>query len=147
MALSLIHTLSSLLQYALSLLSLLCPHKWLSGNGFQRRTFPILWVPELSPCLGYQFLTATAHKDWTTADLQLTHKASHSAPLFSLTLTNCPEYNIRSCIHCWRRCYQRGQRREHNFPASLLARVRILLPSNGLCLQSNYLATDLHATV
>jgi hypothetical protein len=45
-----------------SLLSLLCLHQF-SGNGFQRRTFPFLWVPELSPCLSYQFLTATAHKD------------------------------------------------------------------------------------
>jgi hypothetical protein len=32
-----------------SLLSLLCLHKS-SGNGFQRRTFPFLWVAELSPC-------------------------------------------------------------------------------------------------
>jgi hypothetical protein len=31
-----------------------------------------LWVLELSPCLSYQFLTATAHKDWTAAVLRLT---------------------------------------------------------------------------
>jgi hypothetical protein len=51
------------LQHALRLFSLLCLHQSLSGNGFQRRTFPLLWVPELSPCLSYQLLTATAHKD------------------------------------------------------------------------------------
>jgi hypothetical protein len=49
------------LQHVLSLLSLLCLQQY-SGNGFQRRTFPFLWVPELSPCLIYQLLTATAHK-------------------------------------------------------------------------------------
>jgi hypothetical protein len=36
----------------------------LFGNGFQRRTFHFLWVPELSLCLSYQLLTATAHNDW-----------------------------------------------------------------------------------
>jgi hypothetical protein len=46
----------------LSPLSLLCLHQSLSSNGL-RRTFPLLWVPELSPCLSYQFLTAAAHND------------------------------------------------------------------------------------
>jgi hypothetical protein len=36
-------------------------HYPLPGNGFQRRTFPLLWVRELSPCLSYQLLSATAH--------------------------------------------------------------------------------------
>jgi hypothetical protein len=35
----------------------------LPGNGFQRRMIPLLWVPELFPCLSYQLLTATAHND------------------------------------------------------------------------------------
>jgi hypothetical protein len=30
----------------------------LLGSGFQRRTFTILWFPELSPYLSYQLLTA-----------------------------------------------------------------------------------------
>jgi hypothetical protein len=37
----------------------------LPGGGFQRRIFPFLWVPELFPCLSYQLLTTTTHKDWT----------------------------------------------------------------------------------
>jgi hypothetical protein len=53
----------------LSLFSLLCLHKSLRGNDFQRRTFPLLWVPELFPCPSYQLLTATAHKDKTAAVL------------------------------------------------------------------------------
>jgi hypothetical protein len=40
-----------------------------AGNGFQRRTLPLLWVPELSPCLSYQLLTATARNDRTAAVL------------------------------------------------------------------------------
>jgi hypothetical protein len=40
--------------------------------------------------------------------------------------------------------------REHRFPITLSVRVRILLrllPSNGHCLQSRYLATGQHATL
>jgi hypothetical protein len=33
----------------------------LLGSGFQRRTFIFLWVPEWSPGLSYQLLTAAAH--------------------------------------------------------------------------------------
>jgi hypothetical protein len=34
----------------------------LLGNVFQRRTFPFIWVPELTPWLSYyELLTATAH--------------------------------------------------------------------------------------
>jgi hypothetical protein len=51
-------------QYLLILLSLLYLQS-LPGNGFQRLTFPLLCVPELSPCFSYQFLIATTHKDWT----------------------------------------------------------------------------------
>jgi hypothetical protein len=35
----------------------------------------------------------------------------------------------------------RGPLREQRFPASPLVRVRNMLPSNGRCLQSHYLAT------
>jgi hypothetical protein len=51
----------------LSLLSLLCLHQSLPGSGFQQLMFSLLWVPKLSPCLSYQLLTATAHKDSTAA--------------------------------------------------------------------------------
>jgi hypothetical protein len=57
------------LQHALSLFSLLCLHQSLPRNGFQQQTFPLLWVPELSPCLSYQLLIAMAHNDWTAAVL------------------------------------------------------------------------------
>jgi hypothetical protein len=53
-------------------------HHTLSRNGFQRRTFPLLWVPELSPCLSYQLLIATAYKDWISAVLSLTHSPTNS---------------------------------------------------------------------
>jgi hypothetical protein len=73
---TLIRTLYSSLHRHLSLLSLLCLHPF-SGNGFQRRTFPFLWVPELSKCLSYQLLTATAHNSWTPAVISLTHSRTH----------------------------------------------------------------------
>jgi hypothetical protein len=44
----------------LNLLNLLCLHLSLSGNGFQRWTFPLLWLPEMRLCLSYQLLRATA---------------------------------------------------------------------------------------
>jgi hypothetical protein len=46
----------------LNLLSLLCLHQS-SGNGYQRRTFPFLWDPELSPA------SATATLVWLTNQL------------------------------------------------------------------------------
>jgi hypothetical protein len=52
----------------LSLLSLLCVHR-LFGNGFQWRTFLYFWVPELSPCLSCQLLTAETHNDRLAAVL------------------------------------------------------------------------------
>jgi hypothetical protein len=42
---------------------LLCFHQPLPGSDFQRRTFSLLLVSELSPCLSYQLLRATAHKE------------------------------------------------------------------------------------
>jgi hypothetical protein len=39
-----------------------------------------------------------------------------------------------------------GPHREYLFPVTLLVHVN-LLPSNGHCLQSHYLATGLHATL
>jgi hypothetical protein len=47
-------------------------------------------------------------------------------------------------IHCCVRSHGNGPRRKHHFPASPLARVKNLLPSNGRCSQSHHLATGLH---
>jgi hypothetical protein len=52
----------------------------LLDSDFQRRTFPFLWVPELPQCHSYQLLTATAHKDWTSAALWLTHQPTQFTP-------------------------------------------------------------------
>jgi hypothetical protein len=83
-ALSLIHTLYSSLQHVL--LSLLCLHQSLPGNSFQRWTFPLLWVPELSLCLSYQHLTVRAHNNWTSFLWLLTNSATNSSiPCTALT--------------------------------------------------------------
>jgi hypothetical protein len=82
-ALSLIHIFYNSLQHALSLFSLLCLNQSLSSNGFQRRTFPLLWIPELSPCLSYQ-LTATFHKARTSDSL--TQRPTHFASVNSNAL-------------------------------------------------------------
>jgi hypothetical protein len=51
-----------------------------SGNGFQKRTFPFLWISELSPCL-------------THSNSRLTHQPALKNS--SLTHTaNCPAYHI-----------------------------------------------------
>jgi hypothetical protein len=63
----------SLLPHVLSVLNMQCFRQSLPGNGFHRRTYPLLWAPEPSPCLSYQLLTAAAHKDWT-AVLSLIHQ-------------------------------------------------------------------------
>jgi hypothetical protein len=55
------------------------------SSGFQRRTFPFLWVPELSLCLSYQLLIATAHKDWIAAVLSLTRPLTNSLHSTDLT--------------------------------------------------------------
>jgi hypothetical protein len=130
--------------------SVFCLHQSLHSSGFKRRTFPLLWDPELSPRLSYQLLTATAHNSWTAAVfkliLSLTNQLSplHSTQLHCTALhcTNCPAYNIWTwtsqktpllccCIHCCVRSHRRVLRRKRRFPASPLAHIRNLLPSNG----------------
>lgn len=71
----------------MSLLSLLCINQC-SGNGFQRRTFHFIWVPDLSKYLSYSncLLTASfcqcsrslfmAYRDLFVPDLVLTLKWS-----------------------------------------------------------------------
>jgi hypothetical protein len=47
-----IYTVYKSIWHAFSLLNQLCLHK-ISDNSFQRRTFPFLWVPKLSPWLSH----------------------------------------------------------------------------------------------
>jgi hypothetical protein len=84
----LIRTLCSSLQHVLRLLSLLCLHQSLSGNGFQRRTFPLLLVPELSPCLSYQ-------QRLTTTELQRSSYTHTQSPSSSLHCTALLELEVR----------------------------------------------------
>jgi hypothetical protein len=103
------------LQQLFSLLILLCPHQF-SGNGFQRQMYPSLWVPELSQCLSYQLLTATAHNDRTPAVLSVTHQRTqlsltslrktsrhgphrkhHSSVAVRLLLSGGTTYSIAGC--------------------------------------------------
>jgi hypothetical protein len=73
----------------LSLLSLLCVHQSMPGNGFQRRTF-----------LKYPHASATSLKQqqltWTALQFSnsLTHQPTPHFPALHCTLTNCPGYNI-----------------------------------------------------
>jgi hypothetical protein len=99
-ALSLIHTLYNSLQYALSIFSLFCLHQSFPGNGFQRRTFPLLWGPELSPFLSCQLLTLTAHNDWS-AVLWLTYPLTNQLTSLHCTQLHCTSQESES--HCdWR---------------------------------------------
>jgi hypothetical protein len=54
---------------------------------------------------------------------------------------------FQQCFCCCVTQVPHGPRTERRFQVSPLVRVRNLLPSNGRCLQSHYLATGLHATV
>jgi hypothetical protein len=79
MALSLFHTFCSSLQLILSLLSLLCLHQSLSGNGFQWRIFPLRRFPEISPCLSCPFLRTTDHNGWTAVLWLLTNSPTKTS--------------------------------------------------------------------
>jgi hypothetical protein len=140
----------------LRILSLLCLHQSLSGSGYRQRTFLLLWVPALSPCLSYQLLTATAHNDCTAAVRYLTHSATKSLHFTQLNRNNSTE-----CLLITPRHGPHGKHRssfgfqlllsgplgKHRFPVSSLVHVRNLLPSKGRCLLSHYLATGMHATI
>jgi hypothetical protein len=81
----------SSLQHVLSLLSLQCLHQSLPDNGFQPQTFPLLWVPELSPCLSYQPLTASAQNEWT-ADLWLFTNSPTNSSTPCTALNSLPDW-------------------------------------------------------
>jgi hypothetical protein len=58
-----------------------------------------------------------------------------------------PPHNWTNSSDCLLIISWHGPHRAHRFLVSPLVRVRNLLPSNGRCLQSHYLAAGLHATV
>jgi hypothetical protein len=128
-ALSLIHTLCSSLQHVLSLLSLLCLHQSLSGNGFRHHR-----------SLNFRVHILTGRR--------MSHNWLNSGLVMLITRRQGPHIK-----HRFQRCYccvtqlSQERRREHCFPFSPLVRVRNLLPISGRCLQSHYLATDLQATI
>jgi hypothetical protein len=116
------HTLISALQHKQRLLSLLCFERVLLGNGFQRRTIPLLWVPERSPCLSSQRLKISG---------SVTHSLTHQPTLHSLHCT------ALLSLTNW------------NAVALLLFNCRLLVIC---CLAfgvvySYYLAAGLHATI
>jgi hypothetical protein len=59
-SLSLVHTLYTSLQHALSLLSVLCLHGLSHGNGSQRRRFLIFQIPRLLSLLAVASLTTNS---------------------------------------------------------------------------------------
>jgi hypothetical protein len=113
-ALSLIHTLYNSLQHILSILSLLCLHQSLPDNGFQRHMFPVFWVLELSPCLSFQLLTATAHNDWTPV-LWQTHQPFTSlyCNAYARTCTNTHTHTVSLIVMVI--TSQHGSHRKHSF--------------------------------
>jgi hypothetical protein len=127
-SLSLIHTFCSSLQHAIYLLSLLCLHQSLSGNGFNAvGTSAFVFTNLLAgDCL------------LTNQTLDLSYLKYLGTERIENTAFNHPLLN-HEAVH--------GPRREHLFPVSPLMRARNLLPSNGRCLQSHYLATGIHATI
>jgi hypothetical protein len=56
-----LYTVCNLLRHAFSLLRMLRLHES-SGNSFQRRTFPFLWVPEIFPCPNHSSSRLTRQK-------------------------------------------------------------------------------------
>jgi hypothetical protein len=117
------------LQHALSLLSLLYFHQVLLGNGFQRHSF-------LNFCV--HVLTG-----W-----RMSHNWLNSRSVLLITPWHRPhrKHHFQQ-FYCYVMQLSHGPHREDLFPVSLLVCVRNMLPSNGHCLQSHYLATGLHATV
>jgi hypothetical protein len=61
-----VSTRDHILQFAVTLLSMVTSSLPLLGSGFQRRTLPILWVPELSPASATSF----SQQPLRTVDLQ-----------------------------------------------------------------------------
>jgi hypothetical protein len=99
----------------------------LLSNVFQWLISPLLWVPEISPCLSYQLLTATAHKDCS-----LTHETTLHCTALHYTALTVSLIFLRITSRNW------PYRKHRSSIAVPLLLVRNLLPSNGRCLQSRY---------
>jgi hypothetical protein len=113
----------------LNLLSLLYLHRLSPGNGFQRCAF-------LSFCV-YAF-----------TGRRLSANSVNSRLVLFVTPQHGPHRKHRfQQFYCCGTQMSHRPHREHQFPVSSFVRVKNLLPSNWLCLQSRYLATGLHATV
>jgi hypothetical protein len=111
------HTLCSSLQHVLSLLSLLCFHQLLPGDGSQQcpllpcsRSYRLVTVPQL-----IKSQTCPAYNIWHGP-----HIKHLSQQLFYCCVTQ----------------LSHGPRRERRFSVRPLVRVRNLMPSNGRCLES-----------
>jgi hypothetical protein len=105
----------------------------------------------------HQLLTATAHKDNRSS--LLTNSLTSQIATFHCIAVQCtnwlnsvgwkgPHRKHRFQEYFYRCVMQLsyGPRKDRRFPFSSLARVRNMLPRNGRCLRSHYLATGLHAT-
>jgi hypothetical protein len=134
--LSLIHTLYNSLQHTLRLFRLLCLHQSLLSNGFQWQKFPLLWVPELSPCLSYQLLTA---KHLITTELQFSNSLTNQ--LFtSLQCTALNEWNSTQAV-AWYSL--RANHTENTASVSTSIVARRMLPSNGLICHNTFIKPQL----
>jgi hypothetical protein len=99
------------------LLNLLCFHLLSPGNGFQRRTFPLLSVPELSSCLCYQLRILIVHKD--------SHSPTNSLYSIALHATD----SLNSVSVKW---YTLGEdHRENTSSNNDFTLTRWLLPNSG----------------
>jgi hypothetical protein len=95
----------SLLHHTHTLVSIVTSSMPLLGNGFQRRTLPFFWVPEISLCLSYQLLTATAY-NWAPEVMWLSHSLINQlTPLRWLT-----DWQIWLLV-----TYRHGPHKKHSF--------------------------------
>jgi hypothetical protein len=124
-------TLYRSLLHTHTLISTVTSSRLLFGSGFQRRTFPFLWVPDLSPCLSYQLLTATPQNDWTPTALRLTsNQLNHFTSLYSTAL----QYLNWTRSVAW---YNLGADYTENTASNSTSTVAWWpLPNNGHCLVS-----------
>jgi hypothetical protein len=102
--------------------------------GWWWRTFPLLWVPEISQCHSCKLLTATAYKDRTSAVLWLTNSPINSS--LPCTSLHCHSYNISA----W------TPQKAPFLCCCSLVHIRNLLPSIRLW-SHTHLATGLHTTI
>jgi hypothetical protein len=129
MALSLIHTLYNSLQHALNLLNMLYLHRLLPGNGFQSRSFSasVLTPLLVGDCLTTKYnlhLSCLQHLDTDRVE----NTASNISPILASRScrTDIVENTSSQLVH-W-----------------CVLRICCL---GGRCLQSDYLAKGLHATI